>query len=111
MRDEDYSDRHRRRGTWAVIVTLARRASTPSCLAAARDRAAGPPASHRRPDKERLDSGREQRPDSAVASNTGDETSVGSPSARNSHRCTRLPGPAIRSTRHTNGDPPVYWRN
>lgn len=70
-------DHHLRRGTWALIETRARLASIPSCLAAAQDRVAGPPASHRRPDKERSDNGREQRPDSVAASNTGDETSEG----------------------------------
>lgn len=89
-------DRHLHRGTWALIATLARLASTPSCLAAARGRVVGPPASRHRPDKGRSDNGREQRPDSAVASNTDGETSEGSPSARNSRRCTRLPEPVIK---------------
>lgn len=98
--DEDYSDRHPRRGTWALIATLARPASIPSCLAAVRDRVAGPPASHRRPDKERSDSERGQRPGSAVASSTDGETSAGSPSARNTRRCTRHPEPAHRVHRY-----------
>lgn len=68
-------DHHLHRGTWALIATLARLASIPSCLAAVQDKVAEPPASHRRPDKEHSDNGQEQRPDSVVASNTGDETS------------------------------------
>lgn len=91
-------DRHLHQGTWVLIVTLTRLASTPSYLAATRDKVAGPPASHHRLDKGRSDNGRGQRLDSAVASNTGDETSEGSPSARNSHRCTRLPEPVIKLT-------------
>lgn len=55
-----------------------------------------PPVSHHRPDKERSDNGREQRPDFAVANNIGDEMSEGSPSARNSRRCTQLLEPVIR---------------
>lgn len=70
-------DHHLHRGTWALIATRARLASIPSYLAAVQDRVARPPVSHRRPDKERSDNEREQRPDSVVASNTGDETSEG----------------------------------